>query len=414
MIIVVLGVILPVGYFLTDFETSLSTELWLPSSAGSMKANDQLKESSFGVGSTAPYKIIFDGYDSNQKITTSDGFDVMHLVYDDFSLYADNASPNDEYTGISIWNGTLISYDTYQEAISCGETCDNETLLSIAYINAAQTTEDNETTYITLIQDIDPYSNDGIDWLTSARDIIDDLEDENLLQGFNVYIEGGCGVAYDSKVKTYDSFPWVVGITLCVVLVFMIGFFKSVVTALRSTISIIFTLLFAYGSLVLVYRKGIFDWLGFDGLESYSESGKEGEIHFMVPVMAFNICVGLSLDYDIFFISRILEYRLLAWDNTSTILLGLQGTGHIITAAGVIMAVAFGGLMLSSLKILDQFGFILTASVLLDTFVIRTIIVPILFSWTDKYSWWPRFLPTPDKSVVNHQEIHQTIESDDS
>jgi uncharacterized membrane protein YdfJ with MMPL/SSD domain len=109
--------------------------------------------------------------------------------------------------------------------------------------------------------------------------------------------------------------------------------------------------------------------------------------------MAFSIIVGLALDYDVFLISRILEYRQEGLDHESSIVAGLYSTGGIITAAGLIMAVAFGGLMFSSSPVLYQWSFLLTSAVLLDTFVIRTLVVPIVLGWTGKFSWWPRRLP---------------------
>ena len=72
-------------------------------------------------------------------------------------------------------------------------------------------------------------------------------------------------------------------------------------------------------------------------------------------------------------------------------------TGGIITAAGVIMAIAFSGLMISSLVVMKQLGFILCFAVLVDTFVIRTILVPAIMSIADKWNWWPAKLPIPTK-----------------
>jgi len=105
--------------------------------------------------------------------------------------------------------------------------------------------------------------------------------------------------------------------------------------------------------------------------------------------MAFSIIVGLGLDYDVFLISRVLEFRLHGYTNKASIVKGLYKTGHIITAAGIIMAVAFSGLLLSSEIILNQVAFFLVVAVLLDTFVIRTILVPVLLGLSGKHAWWP-------------------------
>jgi len=86
----------------------------------------------------------------------------------------------------------------------------------------------------------------------------------------------------------------------------------------------------------------------------------------------------------------VLEFRLHGYTNKASIVKGLyKKTGHIIIAAGIIMAMTFFGLLLSSEIMLDQVSFFLVVAVLLDTFVIRTILVPVLLGLSGKYAWWP-------------------------
>jgi len=109
--------------------------------------------------------------------------------------------------------------------------------------------------------------------------------------------------------------------------------------------------------------------------------------------MTFSIIVGLGLDYDVFLISRVLEFREEAYTDNSSVLKGLYKTGGIITAAGIIMAVAFSGLLMSGELLLNQTAFCLVAAVLVDTFIVRTVLVPILLGFTGSKSWYPRKLP---------------------
>ena len=80
-------------------------------------------------------------------------------------------------------------------------------------------------------------------------------------------------------------------------------------------------------------------------------------------------------------------------DDKEAIAEGLSKTGRIITGAGVIMMIAFGGLMLSSSYLLMQFGFVLSFAILLDTFVVRSLLVPAIMSFAEKYNWWPSVPP---------------------
>mmetsp|Transcript_8327 Transcript_8327/g.8508 ORF Transcript_8327/g.8508 Transcript_8327/m.8508 type:complete len:119 (-) Transcript_8327:189-545(-) len=115
--------------------------------------------------------------------------------------------------------------------------------------------------------------------------------------------------------------------------------------------------------------------------------------------MAFSVILGLGLDYDVFLISRIFEYREKGYNDNSAVLIGLYKTGGIITAAGIIMTLAFGGLLLSQTIALNQWACYLTGAVLLDTFLIRTVVVPILMGYTGKQSWWPKNMGEATKDV---------------
>lgn len=195
---------------------------------------------------------------------------------------------------------------------------------------------------------------------------------------------------------------------MIVVFLLMGIFFRSFVAPLRSVVSISLTLAFVFGLGVLVFEKGVLNWTQI----SMWNSGA-GEVSWLVPVMAFSIIVGLALDYDVFLVSRILEFRTEeGYGHKSSIVAGLHATGGIITAAGLIMAVAFGGLMLSSSPVLYQWSFLLTSAVLLDTFVIRTLVVPIITGWTGEWSWWPRRLPAPRTFVYGFEEGEEEVEPD--
>jgi uncharacterized membrane protein YdfJ with MMPL/SSD domain len=109
--------------------------------------------------------------------------------------------------------------------------------------------------------------------------------------------------------------------------------------------------------------------------------------------MSFSIMVGLALDYDVFLVTRILEFRCSGYKHKSSIAAGLDATGGIITAAGIIMAVSFGSLLSSASPALNQWSFLLTTGVLIDTFVVRTTVVPALMAMVDgKHAWYPRQL----------------------
>jgi len=120
--------------------------------------------------------------------------------------------------------------------------------------------------------------------------------------------------------------------------------------------------------------------------------------------------VGIGLDYDIFLLTRIREYRLMGYSTKDAIALGLSKTGHIITAAGIIMAIAFGGLLFSSIAIITMLSFFMVAAVLFDTFIVRSLVVPAVMGILGDANWWPGQVP---KVTVSHGIPVPNIEEDD-
>ena len=106
--------------------------------------------------------------------------------------------------------------------------------------------------------------------------------------------------------------------------------------------------------------------------------------------MSFSVIVGVGLDYDIFLLTRVLEYRHAGLGEAEAVVAGLSQTGHIITAAGVIMAIAFSGLLLSTEAVLNQLAFLLVFAVLVDTFIVRSMLVPAIMSALGRLNWWPQ------------------------
>ena len=446
--LVLVQLLIPVALYATQLKSSLSFDLMMPKASPSLQTYHDLGDK-LGFGRLSPYRILFDGHDADIQMDSEEGFDIMHRVLDELSaidkegaggithvstsmqefeeqkrnlMDALGFSSNQEnstilcetelattgkstnYAGIAVLKNVRVPHSLFVAAKYCAQLnpCPVEILHLIEYVDEASTSPDRFATFVTATLSVNPFSDEGVQWLQSARETIQRLSDGKALSSIKVYIEGSAAIEYDAVEAVYGAFPTVITITILVVFILMGTFFRSIVTPLRSVVSIAMTLCFVFGLCVLVYQHGILNWTH---VPSWTSMGDE--ISWLVPVMAFSIIVGLALDYDVFLISRILEYRTdQGLDHESSIVAGLYSTGGIITAAGVIMAVAFGGLMFSSSPVLYQWSFLLTSAVLLDTFVIRSLIVPIVMGWTGKISWWPRRLP--------EVPVIQTTASDDS
>jgi uncharacterized membrane protein YdfJ with MMPL/SSD domain len=120
-------------------------------------------------------------------------------------------------------------------------------------------------------------------------------------------------------------------------------------------------------------------------------AGGVGAINWMVPIFSFSLLCALALDYDIFIMTRVVEYKQLGFTDRAAIIKAVWRTGRIISFAGLVMFFAFGAMMLSNVVMLNQFGFIAATSVLVDTFVIRPLFVPALMAVVPgRGVWWPR------------------------
>jgi RND superfamily putative drug exporter len=146
----------------------------------------------------------------------------------------------------------------------------------------------------------------------------------------------------------------------------------------------------AFGILVAVFQWG---WLG-----SLFGIGAPGPVESFIPVMMFAILFGLSMDYQVFLVTRMHEEWLKTGDNRLAIRNGLASTGKTITAAALIMILVFGSFILGGERVIKEFGLGLAAGVLVDAVVIRMAIVPAVMRLFGKANWWfpaplERFLP---------------------
>jgi RND superfamily putative drug exporter len=150
----------------------------------------------------------------------------------------------------------------------------------------------------------------------------------------------------------------------------------------------------AFGILVAVFQKG---WLaGVFGV------GQKGPIESFLPVMLFAIIFGLSMDYQVFLVTRMHEEWLKTHDNALAVRNGLGATGGTITAAALIMILVFGSFILGGQRVIKEFGLGLAGGVLVDALVIRMAIVPAAMRLIGKPNWW---FPAWADRIVPHMSV---------
>jgi len=264
-------------------------------------------------------------------------------------------------------------------------------------------TENSNVTYISLNLYFDPSGDQAPGFIDDVRSVMSDYA--KAYPQYKYYMNGGAANTYDAVNEVHALFPAQVAGTCAVVFIIVGGIFRSLFVSIRLLATIAIPITWIYGVSVIFFQDGPVNWI-------YSNSTPVNALYWLIPVMCFSILVGLGLDYDIFLLSRIIEYRKLGYDDRSSIVKGIYRTGGIITAAGTIMCIAFAGLLLSEEMVLNQYGFMLAFAVLCDTFIVRTLLVPAIMNLLGPINWWPGKMPEPTKDMLCQDEEPEDLSLD--
>jgi uncharacterized membrane protein YdfJ with MMPL/SSD domain len=201
----------------------------------------------------------------------------------------------------------------------------------------------------------------------------------DLPPGVEVYAGGGPPSSVDVIETAYGAFPWLVLGVLVATYFLLLRAFRSLLLPLKAIVMNLLSIGAAYGLLVIVFKWGAGSVIG---LESYDQ------IEFWIPIFLFAMLFGLSMDYEVFLVSRMREEWDATHDNERAVALGLAKTGRIVTAAGLIMFAAFMGFVAGSILGLQQFGFGLAAAIIMDVTIIRALLVPSAMKLFGRWNWW--------------------------
>jgi RND superfamily putative drug exporter len=197
--------------------------------------------------------------------------------------------------------------------------------------------------------------------------------------GVDVLAGGGPPGGVDFIDMTYGAFPWLVLAVLILTYLLLLRAFRSVLLPLKAIVMNLLSIGAAYGLLVLFFRYG---WGEALGLQQFDQ------IEAWIPVFLFAMLFGLSMDYEVFLVSRMREEWDKRHDNEAAVTMGLQRTGRLVTAAGLIMFAAFMGFVAGSIVGLQQFGFGLAAAIIIDVTIIRALLVPSVMKLFGRWNWW--------------------------
>lgn len=201
--------------------------------------------------------------------------------------------------------------------------------------------------------------------------------------GRAVLFGGGAQVNRDSVAAITSRLPLVLGLIGVITLVLLFLLTGSVILPLKAIVLNLLSLSAAFGALVWIFQEGHLGALG---------TTPTGTIEANMPVLLFCVAFGLSMDYEVFLLARIREYWLQSAgtraDSDEAVALGLARTGRVVTAAALIMSIAFAALITAQVAFMRIFGLGLTLAVLVDATLVRMALLPSFMRLMGRWNWW--------------------------
>jgi len=203
--------------------------------------------------------------------------------------------------------------------------------------------------------------------------------------GVKAMVTGESAFMVDYNRVTNSYTPVIFIFVLALSFVVLMLAFRSIVIPATAILMNLLSVGAAYGLIVLVFQKGIgAGILGFTRVQF---------IETWLPLFLFAVLFGLSMDYQVFLLSRVREHYMQHGDNTAAVGFGLRSTGRLITGAALIMVAVFGGFALGDMVMMQQMGFGLAIAVLIDSTLVRCVLVPATMKLLGKANWYlPRWL----------------------
>jgi putative drug exporter of the RND superfamily len=202
------------------------------------------------------------------------------------------------------------------------------------------------------------------------------------LQGAEIVVGGFAASSLDLQERLLRRFPGIVAMILGVTALMLLLAFRSVLVPLKAVVLNCLSVGAAFGITVLVFQHGY-------GIQLFGLEGPTEAIFVVVPVLVFATVFGLSMDYEVFLLTRVKEVFDKTGRNDHATMEGLSATASTITFAALIMIIVFGNFAFTRVLAVQFIGFGLALAVLLDATLIRMVLVPAIMHIAGRWNWWP-------------------------
>jgi RND superfamily putative drug exporter len=222
------------------------------------------------------------------------------------------------------------------------------------------------------------YSGDPLG--TAARDLVDDVRTVPAPPGGEALVGGETATLADLLDSLSSLLPWMAVLVVATTFVLLFLAFGSVVLPVKAVLMNVLSLGASFGALVWIFQDG--------HLSGVLDFTPTGFVEATQPILVLAIVFGLSMDYEVFLMSRIREQYDLTGDNTAAVASGLQRTGGIITSAAALLVVVIGAFSLSGITFIKMIGVAMLIAIVVDATVVRLLLVPATMRLLGRANWW--------------------------
>ncbi len=226
----------------------------------------------------------------------------------------------------------------------------------------------------------------AVDNTAEGTGLVEDLREVAVPDGAEVLVGGQSAQLVDLLDSLGDTLPWMGLLVVLAMLVLLFLAFGSLVLPIKAVLVNAISVVASFGVVVWIFQDGnLSELLGFTPL---------GALDATQPILMLAILFGLSIDYEVFLLSRIREQWDRGADNTTAVAVGLQKTGSIITSAALLLAIVIGAFATSGVTFIKMIGIGMLVAILVDATVVRTLLVPAAMRLMGRFNWWAHQLRT--------------------
>lgn len=355
---------------LTHIEIGLPSHGWFPAGTESTRGADLLEQEIGARGALLPIRVTLQAPEGERVVSSSHVTGLRRLAD---SIDADRNVSNvrgpvnirpgmSSLAYLSLYGDLDRARERYPEFFDTYVSPDGRTaLMDVTLVDST-----SYTTAMDVVRRIRQLAGQGVRGLDSVR----------------VQVGGFVASSLDLQNDLLEQLPMVVGLVLAITAIMLFIAFRSVLVSIKAVVMNSLSVAGAFGLLVLVFQDGV-------GARIFGLAGATEAIYVVTPVLVFALVFGLSMDYEVFLLSRMKEAFDRTHKNDLATMEGLSVTASVITSAAAIMIIVFGTFAFSKAPGAKMMGFGLAVAVLLDATLVRMVLVPAVMHIAGRWNWWP-------------------------